>query len=184
MRRLWAYIGTVVVLAGIAPSAWADGFRNPFQGAAANAQGAAFTAQADDPSAIHYNPAGMSQLPGIQLSVGTILVNSHTNFTSSVGTKVENRLEGGAVALPPPSHLFVTANLGAVGMPSLRNLTVGLGLQSLFGFANEYPEDGPFATVVTRAQLPLLLLKPTIAYKIDDRLAVGLGGTSSLLPAF
>lgn len=34
-------------------SAWADGFRNPFQSASAAAQGAAFLAQADDPSAIH-----------------------------------------------------------------------------------------------------------------------------------
>ena len=35
----------------------ADGFRNPFQSGAANAQGNAFAAQADDASAVFYNPA-------------------------------------------------------------------------------------------------------------------------------
>lgn len=35
----------------------ADGIRNPFQGAAAIAQGNAFAAQADDPTAVFYNPA-------------------------------------------------------------------------------------------------------------------------------
>ena len=40
------------------------------QGAAASAMSNAFAAQADDPSALHYNPAGMTQLQGIQFMVG------------------------------------------------------------------------------------------------------------------
>ncbi len=36
--------------------ALADGFRNPFQSVAAMAQGNAFAAQADDASAVFYNP--------------------------------------------------------------------------------------------------------------------------------
>jgi long-chain fatty acid transport protein len=40
--------------------ALADGFRNPFQSAAAIGQGTAFAAQADDASAVFYNPAGMT----------------------------------------------------------------------------------------------------------------------------
>ena len=38
------------------------------QGATAAGQGNAFVAQADDASAIHYNPAGLSQVNGVQES--------------------------------------------------------------------------------------------------------------------
>jgi long-chain fatty acid transport protein len=47
-----------------------EAFRNPFQSAAAMGQGNAFTAQADGASAVFYNPAGMTQLPGIQFLGG------------------------------------------------------------------------------------------------------------------
>ena len=145
------------------PSAWADGFRNPFQDSAAIAQGNAFRAQADNPSAIHYNPAGMTQLEGIQHAVGVQFVNVNTNFTSPTGITVENRIEGGTVGLPPPGQFFLTASLKDFEVPIVENVTVGIGLESLFGFANEYPENGPFATAVTKAQLPLLDIKPTMA---------------------
>ncbi len=55
------------------------------------------------------------------------------------------------------------------------NLSVGLGLQNLFGFAAKYPRNGPFAGAVTFAQFPLIDIKPTFAYKVTDRLSVGLG---------
>jgi hypothetical protein len=55
----------------------------------------------------------------------------------------------------------------------LSNVTVGLGLTSPFGLNTRYPVDGPFNTVVTSAALPLLDIKPTIAYKFNDQLAIG-----------
>jgi long-chain fatty acid transport protein len=57
----------------------ADGLRNPFQSAAAIAQGNAFTEQADDASAVFYNPAGMTQLRGIQHVGGVELINVDTH---------------------------------------------------------------------------------------------------------
>ena len=46
---------------------------------------------------------------------------------------------------------------------------------NLYGFALKYPENGPFASVVTQAQVPLLDIKPTMAYQFSDDLSVGLG---------
>src|SRR5262249_11249181 len=81
----------------------ADGFRILDQGAAATAQGAAFAAQADDPSAIHYNPAGMTQLPGVQLYGGVNLIGGSktTTFTNLQGETATGG-SGGAIANPPP----------------------------------------------------------------------------------
>ncbi|MEK7349361.1 MAG: hypothetical protein AAB177_00705 [Nitrospirota bacterium] len=72
------------------------------QGAAAAGQGNAFAAQADDASAIHYNPAGLSQVDGIQVITGTALLGGSVKFNSPTG--IDSRGDfGGSVALPPPS---------------------------------------------------------------------------------
>src|SRR3982751_701976 len=99
------------------------------QGVAAAGMGNAFTAQADDPSAISYNPAGMTQLSRVQAMFGTLLVGGTTNFTSPTGATATGD-RGGSVAWPPPSHLYLTANLGDLGIASLSGFTAGIGLTS------------------------------------------------------
>lgn len=154
--------------------AWADGYRNPFQGSAAIGQGNAFAAQADDPTAVFYNPAGMTQLRGVQSSVGVQFVSVDVQYTSPTGVKSSNEWPF-PIGLPPPGQFFLTANLKDLGIRALGGLSVGLGVLNLFGFALKYPENGPFATSVTRAQLPLLDIKPTLAYKVTENLSLGLG---------
>lgn len=151
----------------------AEGFRNPYQDAAAIAQGNAFVAQADNASALFYNPAGMTQLHGTHINVGVQLMSINTNFTSPVGATTTNTSP--AVGLPPPGQIFLTANLKDLGVSALGDLSVGLGVLNLYGFAAKYPINGPVATSMTFAQLPLIAIKPTIAYKVTESLSVGLG---------
>ncbi|MGH7147568.1 MAG: OmpP1/FadL family transporter [Nitrospiraceae bacterium] len=142
------------------------------QGATAAGQGNAFVAQADDASAIHYNPAGLSQVSGVQVLTGTTLLGGSIKFKSPTG--IDSRGDfGGSITFPPPSYSYVSANLGSLGWNSLPNVTVGLGLTSPFGLNTRYPVDGPFNTAVTSAALPLIDIKPTVAYKLNDQLALG-----------
>ena len=142
------------------------------QGAVAAGQGNAFVAQADDASAIHYNPAGLSQAKGVQVVTGTALLGGSIKSNSSTG--IDSRGDfGGSIAFPPPSHTYVSANLGSLGWDRLSNATVGIGLTSPFGLNTRYPVDGPFNTAITSAALPLIDIKPTVAYKINDQLAIG-----------
>ena len=152
----------------------ADGFRVLDHGAAATGQGAAFSAQADNPSAVHYNPAGMTQLEGIQFSAGTLLIGGSIRFESDLGPTVKGDL-GSTVANPPPSTLFLTAHLPALGLTNLPNWTVGLGLTSPFALSVEYEDDSLIAPISTRAALPLIDIKPTIGYKVNDYIAIGGG---------
>ncbi len=152
----------------------AASFRIFDQGAAAAGQSDAFTAQADDPSAIHYNPAGMTQLRGVQAYVGTTLIGGHTAFTSPTGATARGDLDG-SVAYPPPSNVYLTANLKDLGVSALGGLSAGLAIISPFGTLSRYPDDGPFSTAVTRAAFELIDIKPTLAYKLNDQLSVGLG---------
>jgi len=170
-------IGGIALCACISPapqSVHADGFRNPFQSSVAIAQGNAFKAQADDASAIHYNPAGMTQVPGFQISGGFQFINVNIDYRSPNGATSENIVPA-HVGLPPPGAVFLTANLTDLGIHSFGNLVVGVGLESLYGFATKFPKDGPLRTSVIKAQLPLLDIKPTVAYQIAEWVSFGFG---------
>ena len=71
--------GLVVLLVVMfsATSAMAAGFRLPIAGAKAMGMGFAFTAQADDPSAIYYNPAGILQLEGTNVMAGATYIREN-----------------------------------------------------------------------------------------------------------
>lgn len=166
--------GLFVILLSIPSTIYADGFRNPFQSGAANAQGNAFLAQADDASAVYYNPAGIARLRGIQSIVGVEFLNIDTNFENSAGTTTENDL-GGPFGLPPPAQAFVTVTPRDLGAEFFRGLSFGMGLQNMYGFSSKYPDNGPFNTAVIEAKLPLLDIKPTIAYQFTDWLSFGGG---------
>src|SRR6478672_2717074 len=71
------------------------------QGTAASGMGNAFSAQADDPSALHYNPAGMTQLHGVEFMTGVLLSGGTTSFTSPTGATATGD-RNGSVAWPPP----------------------------------------------------------------------------------
>ncbi len=143
------------------------------QGAAATGQSAAFVAQADDPSAIYYNPAGMTQLRGVQTYTGVLLAGGSTDF-SNAGASATGNFDG-SVLYPPPLNLYITANLKDLGVTQLGDLSVGIGVLSPFGTLYRWPNNGPFATARTFAALELIDFKPTLAYKLNDQLSVGLG---------
>jgi len=152
----------------------AEAFRIPTQGAAATGQAGAFMAQADDPSAIHYNPAGMTQLRGIQLYAGTNLFGGSISYNGPGGLASRGDL-GGTIAIPPPSNLYLTAKLRDLGLTALGETTVGLGVTSPFGLNVRYANDAPFSTAVTMAQLPLIDIKPSVAFKVTDNVSIGIG---------
>jgi long-chain fatty acid transport protein len=173
MRMPWICV-MALCFAGLSGVASAQVPRIQGQGAAASAMSNAFSAQADDPSALHYNPAGMTQLHGIQFMAGALASGGSTNFTSPTGVTARGDRNGSA-AWPPPGHAYITANLKDLGMTALRNLSVGIGLTTPFGSLTRWPNDGPFRTATTFSTLPLLDIKPTFAYKATENLSLGLG---------
>lgn len=150
------------------------GFRILDQSASATGQGTAFLAQADDPSAIHFNPAGMTQLRGVQFSGGALLVGADIDYDSVTGAKVNGGF-GGTVAFPLPTHLYLTAHLGDLGSEWLKDWTVGVGLTNPFGISVEYPASSQVAPVVMSVELPLIDIKPTVALKVNEYISLGAG---------
>lgn len=146
------------------PQAHPSAFRNPDQGASAVGQSIAFVAQADDPSAIFYNPAGLTQLIGTQVSIGTTLIDMNTDFQSTTG------------AGSTSSTTDVNATPNFYISTSLHNrFAFGIGAFAPFGLQIEYPSDSPLRFSVTSAQLTVIALNPTVAYQLADKLAIGFG---------
>lgn len=173
MRTLWICM-MALCLAYLPDMASAQVPRIQGQGSAASAMSNAFSAQADDPSSLHYNPAGMTQLQGVQLMAGALASGGTTNFTSLTGVTATGDRNGSA-AWPPPGHTYITANLKSLGVTALGDLSVGVGLTAPFGSLTRWPNDGPFRSATTFSTLPLLDIKPTLAYKVTENLSLGLG---------
>lgn len=173
-KGYWSVLGLALSLAALPAAVQAGGNRIYDQSASGTGQSNAFAAQADDPSAIYYNPAGMTQLRRVQVSFGTLFVGGSSSFRNSAGQTAKSTFDG-SVAAPPPMNFYLSANLKDVGFARLGELSVGLGVLSPFGTLIRWPDNGPFNTARTFAALQLFDIKPTIAYKVNDQLSVGLG---------
>src|SRR5215475_9240351 len=99
------------------------GTRIPNQDAEAIGRGNAFTATADNPSALYYNPAGITQLEGHNVQAGCLLyMNIYADYDSPSGERFENKHK----LLPIP-------NLGYVFTPKDQPFSFGLGVYAPFG---------------------------------------------------
>jgi len=160
-KRFWLVAAASVCL-GIASNALGGAFEVLQQGARATGQAEAFIAQADDPSAIWYNPGGLGQLHGTNAQIGAYLVVPDYHFTGAGGT-ASNQIMS---VLPT---IYVESDFGT------DKLRFGLGLNNVFGLREDYGLDAPFRDVFTRGHLYTLNVQPTVAYEVNDHLSVGLG---------
>ena len=81
--RFWIFIEPVIIFIIFPSVALGHGFANYVHGAKSAAMGGAFTALADDPTAIFHNPAGILQLEGTHLTVGLTTFSPNSTFKSN-----------------------------------------------------------------------------------------------------
>jgi long-chain fatty acid transport protein len=118
--------------------------------------------RADDPSAVAYNPAGITQLEGIQTMVGfSVVAPSGKIDTPGETNKIKSNLW-----IPP--HAYLTWQM-------TDKAWLGLGLYTRFGLGTEFDKDwrGRYNNQFTRVQS--LSFNPNIAYKVTDSLSLAVG---------
>ncbi|HEV7866621.1 MAG TPA: outer membrane protein transport protein, partial [Chthoniobacteraceae bacterium] len=79
-------------------SAFSLGIRIADQNPQATARGNAFTATADNPSAIYYNPAGITQLEGTRALLGAYAVTIETDVDLDAGASFSSTNDDWQVA--------------------------------------------------------------------------------------
>ncbi len=138
------------------------------QGAEATARGDAFAATADNPSAIYYNPAGISQLRGTQVLLGGygITFNSRINLEGEGDKPFDNKYQPQGVPQVYVTHQFEKAPI-----------TLGLGIYAPFGFSNKYSDDVPFRSLAKEGSISYLSINPVVAIQITKSLSFAVGPT-------
>src|ERR1700722_6808505 len=129
----WLLIAVGASLGVISP-AMGGGIEVPMQDGAAAGQADAFTAQADDPSAIFYNPAGLTQLHGTNVSAGAYLLQPEFHFTGDNGSGQRMNLPS---VLP---HLYAETDFG------FERWRFGLGLNNVYGINEDWGSTGVLST--------------------------------------
>ncbi len=151
----------------VPPGARAIGILLPNQDPEAIARGNAFAATADNPSAIYYNPAGITQIQGFNFEVADINylgINAHYEPASGPDQN---------------THFDVTTVPQIFSTYSLTNLPVsfGFGFYSPFGLGTQWPEDGSLRTLAIESRMTYLTLNPVVAWKILPSLSIAAGPT-------
>ncbi len=137
----------------------------PVHGAKAAGMNTAFTALADDPSAILHNPAGITQLAGTQFYGGGTLVLPSSSYRGPDGETTDTRFQ---TFFPP--HLFISHRLasGSIG--------VGLGLYAPFGIGGrKWPDRGPTRYQSIESFITTVAINPTLAVKLASGWSLALG---------
>jgi long-chain fatty acid transport protein len=114
----------------VASSAHALGFRNPDQGLKATGRGEAFVATADDPSAIWYNPAGLTTLKGTHAYVGGYFIMPKTTVNLAPAAGGGTAETDDTIATLP--QIYISTDFG------FEKLRFGLGVNSPFGLSIDW----------------------------------------------
>ena len=170
-RRKVILLLTALLSAGWAGEALANGFRLADQDAFAAARGEAFVATADNPSAIYYNPAGITQLEGNNLRAGIYGIYLEPGFTPTNGAANSGNTyhsSDNLAAVPQFFYAYTPTNFPLSG---------GVGVYAPYGGNISWPDDTGFRTLATDGSLTYITINPVVAIKLSKSFSIG-GGLS------
>ena len=161
---LFICITLVLFYCNLSFAVGAAGFRNEVPDAEAMGKGSAFVAQADNPSAVYFNPAGLTQLDGEHVSISCA-----AEFPMA---EVETDNDG---TVNMQREYFLIPSLYFVSALNSENLRFGLGLTAPYGLSSDWAQDSFASRVSAESELGYYNLAPTLAYKVNDYLSIGGG---------
>ncbi len=148
-----------------APKTSAVGFRLPNQDPEGIARGNAFVATADNPSAIYYNPAGISQLKGDQFHAGIYMISANTRYTA------------GGISAQTDREVQFVPQLHYVHEFAETPFTFGLGVYAPYGLSLDWGNNASFSPLAQNGKLLYATLNPVIAWQVHPTLSLAIGPT-------
>ena len=142
-------------------------------GSKATAMGGAFTAYADDPFAVYYNPAGLTQIKKPTLSIGGSIVDMHLKLHDFTVGNNDPEVNGGQTFKDNSRYLMVP-HIG-FAMPINDKLAFGVAIYVPYGADIRWKEKDVGAYNNYHAYYIRETITPTLAYKFNDKLSIGAG---------
>jgi len=163
MRTLktWVMACCLVLLA--TQMSFAAGFGIYEWSARGNALGGATVGRADDPSAIASNPAGITQLDGLQVLAGFTAIHPVVDIrTGNTWTSSDKD----SLWIPP--HFYATWKVND-------RYSIGLGTFSRFGLGSVFDENWQGKYNTYEAIIESMSINPNVAVKVTDKLSAAFG---------
>lgn len=167
MKVLRLFVLSYCIWVGSCTLAQAEGFAQTEWSARGTSLAGGLVARADDPSAIAYNAAGITQLPGTQF-MGGFAINSSSSDIDTLradGKSHHSTTKGNILPLP---QVYISHQLND-------QVWLGFGIFSRFGIRNEYSDNWIGRYNVTDISMQTVSAVPTVAFKVNDMLSVSAG---------
>lgn len=176
MKRFNTLTATLlIVLVALPSSAFAVGsgaFENASFGSADYGKGGAATANPTNPATISINPAGISELPGVQFQTNAHMINMWTKIESRNPTGGSTQSSGTTNVIPT---VYLSVNPGnSMGLNN--RLAFGIGVDSPFGLSNKYDSNHTAVHYTGYNNwIKMYSIKPVASFRFADWLSVGAG---------
>ncbi|PID27237.1 MAG: hypothetical protein CR982_06475 [Candidatus Cloacimonadota bacterium] len=141
------------------------GFQINEHGARAMSMGNAFTALADDASAVYFNPAAITFLEKDQIMVGFSIIKPEATFRGPFPATTEYKLDNQYFN---PINLYYAKKLN-------EDFSFGLALNNPFGMGTKWDEDWVGRFLSVESDLKTFFLTPSFSFKIFPNLSMGFG---------
>ena len=157
----------IVFVAFSAGAAFAEGFALYEYGARGMALGGALVARKPDASAVAYNPALLTRLPGINVMAGvsTVTPVGKMDTEDAYGNKDTTALKPSTWLIP---HVYYTHQIND-------KFTFGVGEFTRYGLGFEYPHNWPGRFNIYEVALTSASINPNIAWAATDKLSLAAG---------
>ena len=142
---------------------FAGGYAIPQQTAKAVGLSNAVTAGVNDPSAVYYNPAALTEVPGNQI-LGTI---SYINIQNNVQNS-------GSKSINEQAHNFIPTFFGNFHIPESK-FTIGFGVYTPFGLSVDYDKDAFTRYAINEGQLSPYNINWAVGWRPLDIVSIGAG---------
>ena len=177
MRGVSAVLVAFGLMAGAVSTASAEGFAVSTLSARGGAFGggpaSGMVGRADDASAVVYNPAGLTQVPGTQVMAGLAAVALNLDLDTDAGWCSNSH------QVWPIPHGYISHQLND-------KVWLGAGMYTRWGLGHSYPDSwaksslnatGGYGAVAGLKSITLLTstINPTVAYKLNDVWSVAAG---------
>ena len=155
----------MVAVCGMAAGSFGSGFGLYEASSPSYALGGAVIGRAVDASANFFNPATLTDLTNITVTVGFMTEHPRGRMKSDVPGGHTSSMDPGAFCLP---HFHLA-------MPLPWNFAFGLGVMPEYGLGSEYSKDWDLCFNSIDTTVTSFTVNPNLACKVTDRWSLGAG---------